>query len=312
MIEMQRRRLLFALGEVLGEGGLEAVTVGRVCARGGVSRRTFYELFADREACLLAAFESTVEQLTATLAPVYKREGRWGERVRGALTLLLERFDADPDLARLCVVETPRAGPEVLESRRRVLEALASIVDEGRGEVRAGVDIPPLTAQGIIGGVFSVVLERLLNRAPDGGSLPLAELTGPLMAMIVYPYLGSVAAKRELERSRPATARPGAPRTQSIAADPFRGLSIRFTYRTARVLATIASEPGASNRHIADHAGIADEGQTSRLLARLRTNGLIENQGQGHIKGEPNAWELTPRGQAIHTAITMQTPAPLA
>jgi DNA-binding MarR family transcriptional regulator len=85
--------------------------------------------------------------------------------------------------------------------------------------------------------------------------------------------------------------------------DPFKGLSIRFTYRTARVLATIAEDSGASNRMIAENAGIADDGQMSRLLRRLQGAGLIENLGEGHTRGEPNAWWLTERGEAIHATL---------
>jgi AcrR family transcriptional regulator len=302
VVEMQRRRLLLAIGEVLAERGLEAATVGRVCEQAGVSRRTFYELFDDRDACLLAAFDRAIERIAQTLEPAYAREGSWRERLRGALSLLLEQLDAEPDIARLCIVEAPRGGPEVLEHRRRVLEALALAVDEGRVESRSAGSAPPLTAQGVVGGALSVVHARLSEPSSADGPHPLSELTGPLMAMIVHPYLGPAAARKELER--PA---PRAPRTvPRNGADPFKGLPIRFTYRTARVLATIAADPGASNRFIADSSGIADEGQMSRLLRRLDGCGLIENHGEGHARGEPNAWTLTPRGQAIHAAIAIQ------
>jgi AcrR family transcriptional regulator len=305
VIEMQRRRLLLAFGKVVAEGGLEAAVVGRICAQAGVSRRTFYELFSDRDECLLAAFDQAIERLAQRLASVYTAKGRWRERTRAALLLLLEQFDADPDLARLCVVEAPRAGPALLEDRRRVLDALAVAVDEGRGEVRTGSEPPPLTAQGVVGGVLSVIHARLLESSPDGEAPPLVELTGSLMAMIVHPYLGPTAARKELERPVPA-----APRAVSRnGADPFKDLPIRFTYRTARVLATIASDPGSSNRHVADSAGIADEGQTSRLLRRLQGCGLIENHGDGHTRGEDNAWALTERGQAIQATIAIQETA---
>lgn len=120
--------------------------------------------------------------------------------------------------------------------------------------------------------------------------------------MILHPYLGAAAARAELKRPVPQAAPDSSPRP---GGDPFKGLPIRFTYRTARVLATIAEEPGASNRHIADSSGVADEGQMSRLLGRLRDSGLIQNRGQGQVKGEPNAWTLTDRGQAIHAAIAV-------
>jgi AcrR family transcriptional regulator len=318
VVEMQRRRLLLAFGEVVAERGLEAATVGRVCEQAGVSRRTFYELFSDREDCLLAAFDQALERLAGQVASVFAGEAAWRERVRAALALLLERLDAEPDIARLCVVEAPRAGAVLLERRRRVLDTLAVAVDEGRAEARAGSEPPPLTAQGVVGGALSVIHARLLESSspadgntragdatPDGPARPLVQLTGPLMAMIVHPYLGPTAARKELERPAP-TSPPAAPRN---GADPFKGLPIRFTYRTARVLATIATDPGASNRFIADSSGIADEGQMSRLLRRLEGCELIENRGEGHMRGEPNAWALTERGAAIHAAIAVQEPA---
>ncbi len=125
------------------------------------------------------------------------------------------------------------------------------------------------------------------------------------MAMIVHPYLGAAAARRELARSTPTTRS-----TLGSVRDPFKGLSIRFTYRTARVISTIAAEGEQgcypSNRFIADSSGIADEGQISRLLARLQRSGLIENRGVGQPKGERNAWALTKRGAAIHDALAVR------
>jgi AcrR family transcriptional regulator len=303
VVEMQRRRLLLAIGEVLAAGGLEAATVGRVCEQAGVSRRTFYELFEDREACLLAAFDQAVDHFAQILTPAYAQQGRWRDRIRAALSLLLEQLDAEPHVARLCIVEAPRAAPELLDRRRQVLEALAAAIDEGRAEARASSEPPPpLTAQGIVGGALSVIHARLSEATPDRPPRSLVELASPLMAMIVHPYLGPTAARRELERPAPASP----PASQRNGADPFKGLPIRFTYRTARVLSTIATQPGASNRHIADSSGIADEGQMSRLLRRLHQCELIENRGEGQPKGEPNAWTLTQRGEAIHAAIAMQ------
>ena len=206
--EMQRRRLLLAFGEVASTSGLEAATVGRVCEQAAVSRRTFYELFSDREDCLLAAFDQAIERFARRIRPAFQAKGSWGERVRGALSLLLEQLDGEPDVARLCIVEAPRAGHELLERRRDVLEALATAVDDGRAQTRSGGGPPPLTAQGVVGGVLSVIHARLIEssspstagsqgngRAKSGGGAGvLVGLTNPLMAMIVHPYLGPIAA----------------------------------------------------------------------------------------------------------------------
>ncbi len=305
VVEMQRRRLTHAVVEVVGEHGLEAATVGRVCEQAGVSRRTFYELFGDREDCLLAGFDAELERLAERARVPYQARGRWRERLRAALEALLEELDAQPTVGRFCVVETARAGPRTLERRRRALDSLALAVDAGHAEARAGGEPPPLTAQAVVAGALSVVHSRLLEPGSEQDVRPLVELTGPLMAMIVHPYLGAAAARRELDLPAPSAPR----REPRNGADPFRGLPIRFTYRTALVLGTIADEPGASNRHVAERAGIVDEGQVSRLLRRLEDSELIENRGQGHARGEPNAWALTRRGEAIHAAIDTRVAA---
>jgi AcrR family transcriptional regulator len=309
--EMQRRRLLLALVEVLAEHGLENASIGRICKRAGVSRRTFYEIFDDRDECLLAAFDAAVNRLAVPVLAAHRAPGAvqgkgqarkaqaWRERIRAALTALLEQFDAEPAIARMCVVETLKAGPIVAERRASVLAALVAAVEQGREETRRGNEPPPLAGQGVVGGALSVVHTRLAQAPLDGPPQPLSELTGALMAMIVHPYLGSAAAREELERPAPKVASA----SNGALKDPFKDLSIRFTYRTARVLATIATNAGASNRLVADTAGIADEGQTSRLLARLQRAELIENRGAGREKGEANAWTLTERGEAVQAAL---------
>jgi AcrR family transcriptional regulator len=299
VIEMQRRRLLLAFAEVIGDVGIDGASVGRVCGRAGVSRRTFYEIFEHREACFLVALDAALERISERAAPAYARERKWSARVRAALTAVLECFDSEPGLARMCVVETLRAGSEVSERRKHVIDVLAGAMDEGRGESKRGRALPPLTAQGVVGGALSVIHARLM----ENDRAPLLELVGPIMGMIVHPYLGAIAARTELDRSSPNT------EAKSVRGpnDPFKDLTIRLTYRTALVLSTIAAEGGRgshpSNRHIAEAAGITDDGQTSRLLRRLQHAGLIQNHSEGQPKGEPNAWTLTQRGKAVQEAI---------
>jgi DNA-binding MarR family transcriptional regulator len=78
---------------------------------------------------------------------------------------------------------------------------------------------------------------------------------------------------------------------------------MRLTYRTLMVLSAIAADPGASNRQIAQAAGVHDQGQISKLLGRLEKLGLIHNSGNGQPRGEPNAWTLAPRGQEVAQAL---------
>lgn len=312
IVEMQRRRLLTATSELVFERGVQAVTIALISARAGVSRKTFYDSFDGREGCLLEAFEEAVHKVTAAVDKAAVGEEKWVDRVRAGLVGLLSFLDEDPVAGRLVIVEALGAGVQTLEARRRVLARIVAIVDRGRTQPRASRDAPPLTAEGVVGAVFSVIHARMLASPPPAlegrvvgkhDTQPLIGLAGSLMAMIVQPYLGPTAAKGELARSVPA-ARRSSPR---LLSDPFKDLPIRLTYRTAQVLSSIAATPGASSKQVATASGITDEGQTSRLLARLQRVGLIQNTGAGAAKGEANAWTLTTKGHNVHTAITQQT-----
>jgi AcrR family transcriptional regulator len=306
--EIQRSRLLTGAVIAIDELGYPRATVGRITARARLSRRTFYQMFANRDEC----FAAVLEELAATVGGDLSAAGLeglpWRERVRMGVWRILTFFDREPVLARVCVVQALRAGPLVLERREAVLAQLAALVDDGRLEGGRGEGCTSLTAEGLIGAAFAIVYARLAR----GESEPLTGLLGELMAMIVLPYLGPAAARRE--RSRPAPALPAvATRTQPVASwsarDPLADVNLRLTHRTARVLEGIAELSGRgsdpSNREVATFAGVTDPGQISKLLRRLERLGLLVNTGAGHAKGEPNAWALTDKGQSVTHSICM-------
>ncbi len=301
--EIQRARLLAAAVRVVEELGYARTTVGHITRRARVSRRTFYEQFSNREECLAAVLEDVVGMVAGELAAAELGGLAWRERVRLGLWAILSFFDREPALARVCVLQALRGGPEVLECREEVLARLTVVVDEGRLEsVRAG-ECTALTAEGVVGAAFAIVHGRLLRG--DRGSL--RGLHGELVGMIVLPYLGVAAARREQARSVPAPragVSGGPAKAREAAADPLGGVPMRLTYRTARVLEGIAEHPGASNRLVGERAGIADPGQVSKLLARLERLGLLANTGEGHTKGEPNAWTLTARGARVARSVS--------
>lgn len=307
--ELQRARILGAMVELVRERGVGNVTVAHVVARSGVSRRTFYELFEDREACFLAAFEGAVGRAAERVVPAYAGGGsRWRERVRAGLAVLLELIDEDPATGALCIVDALAGGPVVLERRGRVVEALVDAVHEGRREAVVGRRPGRLTAEGVVGAVLSVLHRRLSTGAPGS----LLRLLNPLTAMVVLPYLGRTAADRELARRAPR----GRLVTQAAAsADPLRDLDMRLTYRTVRVLLAVCELGGRgsmggrapNSREVADASGVADQGQMSKLLWRLEHLGLIANDAPRPARGEPNAWTLTARGREVEHAIRAQT-----
>jgi AcrR family transcriptional regulator len=305
LAEIQRSRLLAAAVAVVDELGYADTTVSDVTNRARVSRRTFYELFPNREECLIAVLEDVVALIAEEVARAGVEGLAWRERVRSGLWAILSFLDREPALARVCVVQALRGGPEVLERRGEVLAGLAAVVDEGRSEGPRGEQCTPLTAEGVVGAAFAIVYARLLR----GDRRPLTGLLGELMGMVVLPYRGAAAARRELVRPAPvgpvrAATKPVA--AQRVVDDPLQGVSMRLTYRTARVLEGVGESPGASNREVATRAGIQDPGQVSKLLARLWRLGLLTNAGEGHAKGEPNAWSLTPLGERVTAQLSLR------
>ncbi len=300
--EIQRARLLGACIGAVEELGYEHVTVADITSRARVSRRTFYELFANREQCIAAVLADTVEQVQRELGHAGLAGCAWSERVRRGLWVVLCFLDREPALARVTVVHTAMGSGPVLEVREAVLARLVALVDEGRRESARGQAPSGVVAEGVLGGALAVIHARLARGERVSG------LLGELTALLVLAYLGPAAARREQRRRPPAPVRfTSTPRRVPLGdeADPLAGLPLRVTYRTARVLEGIEHRPGASNRQAGEYAGIADPGQISKLLARLARLGLVENQSLGRSKGEANAWTLTATGvQVAHSLVT--------
>jgi AcrR family transcriptional regulator/DNA-binding MarR family transcriptional regulator len=307
--DIQRARILSAMVEVAAEGGYLGAAVAPIVARAGVSRRTFYELFEGREDCFLAAFDWGVAQARQAAVEAYGSQRSWRDRIRHGLAALLAFLDSEQELARVCVIEALGAGKLVLARRSQVSDELAAALDANAPQAKGGAGaLPLLTAEGVVGGAFSVIHGRLLERgrldAEGGNRRRLIDLHGQLMALIALPYLGPRMAGEELTRVSPEL-----PARETAPARPHGGggrllerLDMRLTYRTVRCLMFIGEHPGSSNREIAQGAEISDEGQASKLLTRLTRVGLVANT-RAHGPGYPNYWTLTAHGEQVLSAV---------
>ncbi len=298
LVEIQRSRLLAGAVAALEELSYASTTVTQITSRARVSRRTFYELFENRDECLAALLDDVVGMIERELAEAALEGLAWRERVRGGLAVILGFCDREPALARVCLVHSQQGGPGRLVRREEILARLAAAIDGARGESARAADCSPLTAEGLVGAAFGIVYARVAR----GERGALVDLVGELMGMIVLPYLGPAAARREQCRSGPglaATSGRGHSAFLPARRDPLGEVQMRLTYRTAQVLECIAGEPGISNRVVAERAGVTDQGQISKLLARLERLGLAVNRGNGHARGEANAWTLTALGHEV-------------
>jgi AcrR family transcriptional regulator len=266
-----------------------------VATRAGVSEGIFFEIFPSVEECYSAAFELGLERLSHTVEEAAGRDEAWLERVRSGLVGLLGFLDDEPSWAHLLLLQTQAAGAGALECEQRLLAVITRLVENGNpGMLSEPASLPAMTVELTAGGTFAVIRARAYKEPGEA----LVELAPSLMAFIVRPYLGEAAAQAELEGkpSRTADASRSGPRVEAISRAS--ELPVRATHRTTLVLRAIADAPYSNNREIADAAGLADEGQTSKLLARLERQGVIENVGLGPARGEPNAWVLTASGRS--------------
>jgi hypothetical protein len=269
-----------------------------VAARVGIQESVVFEIFDTKQNCLQAACDETLERLSRTVTEAADCHGSWLDRLRAGVVAFLGFLDDESAWGRLLILDTPVTdGGLGLRCQQRILDILTPLLDHGAPHATTGrVPEPTLTSEFVVGGAISVIQAQMLRA--DG--TVFVGLAPSLMSFMVGPYLGGVAANAEFEgrtsaadyaaRNQPVLSRE-AGLTRAAA------LPIRVTHRTTMVLRAISQAPYSNNREIAQAAGLADEGQASKLLARLERQGVIENVGIGAGRGEPNAWLITPAGQ---------------
>jgi AcrR family transcriptional regulator len=296
--EMQRKRILDAMVGEVAERGLRGATVAGVCARAGVSRSTFYELFEDLEACILAVLRQVVSRSTALMSEAFVREDRWQDGVLAALAALLVSLDREPLLARVCLLETLAGSPAVLKHRARELAALDPLVDLGREHAHASGEPPELTAEASVASVAGILHTRLVT----GEAPPFIGLLGQLVGLVVAPYLDSHDVVREIKRGEEmarviAEEHSSAPSSSHARVRIPAGLRHPGAYRARSCVIFLAAHPGVSNKAVAAGIGVSSLGQVSELLKRLAGIGMLIKHSGG--AGRPNAWWLTPHGELI-------------
>jgi AcrR family transcriptional regulator len=194
--ESQRGRILAAMIDAVGRDGYQAARVADVIAHAGVSRKTFYEHFEDKEHCFIAAYQQSLARLLSVTLDAFEAQDEWVDSLRAGLTALLNALAYDPAVARMCFVEVLAAGPKAVDVRNEAMRGFSYIYDAGRGE--ADLDLPSFTGISMVGGLAEILYREIVA----GATTELPQLAPELMYMSVLPFLGADAAARELERGR--------------------------------------------------------------------------------------------------------------
>jgi len=193
--ESQRERLLAGLVHAVAAHGYKATTITEIVKAASVSSRDFYENFDSKEACFLAAFDAVVEHLRELIAAATEPVPDWPGRVVAALRTALDFFAAEPELARLCLVEPFTASPAIATHFRDLVVATIPYLRPGRDERPEAAALPESTEDSLLGGLIALTARSLLTGSEDS----LEQLLPDLVDFALSPYLGPARAK-ELAR----------------------------------------------------------------------------------------------------------------
>ncbi len=173
-----------AVGEAVSERGYQATIVLDIVKAAGVSRRTFYDLFAGKEEAFCAAHEEALGMLEEEVRRACGYEPSWPGKVDAALEAALRWAAVEPRRAHLLFAEPLSAGPRPAYCHDRLVKRFAPLLRRGR--ILCSVDLHPSCEEVLLGGLASVVGTRL--DPPRAASLPA--LAPSLAEFLLAPYLG--------------------------------------------------------------------------------------------------------------------------
>jgi AcrR family transcriptional regulator len=201
VLSNQRDRIVGSVIEVVSETGYAGLTVRSVIERAGVSRRTFYEHFSNKQDVFLAAYDVVVETLASEVRLAYMRGRTYPQQVAFALETFLGLLAGHPALAHVCIVQVLAAGPEALARRARALETFCDLI---RPDAKEAGRTPPLAAEVVVGGIYEIVGARVSR----GEAHLLPGLCPELLENMLLPFVGARRAASEAHRAHQRAVQP--------------------------------------------------------------------------------------------------------
>jgi AcrR family transcriptional regulator len=192
VIQNQRARILYAVSELVAERGYQKTTIELIAKSARVALGTFYEHFASKEECFIAAFDTDIEAAAELYDQLLDPDLPWADQIVQGLEILIEIVAAEPNRAKLCFVASQSAGAAAFARYQVALERVATKLREGRELSTASSKMPDGLEVAMAGGIAWLIHQRLVIDE-------LAELKGllPEMAQLVLtPYVGEEEARR--------------------------------------------------------------------------------------------------------------------
>jgi len=166
-----RQRLLDGLAQVLGERAYAELLIADVVAAPHVSRRTFYEHFEGKEACLLALCERLSDEVLTLIATGYDPEGDWVQELEKITSAYLQNLQQRPALVRALYLELLTLGPQGLAMRRRISERFTQFlimqVELSRVKEPGKRPLSPALATATVGGINELIVQAIEQGRAD-------------------------------------------------------------------------------------------------------------------------------------------------
>jgi AcrR family transcriptional regulator len=190
----QRERLLAAVIKVTVAKGYESTTVGDILGEAGVGRESFYELFDDKLDCMLAAHRILVDSLQEQVRGVYLDDDPWTRRMRRALSVTLDFFAADPEVARFTLVELSTVGPAFRPIFQAEFARAIALLEEGMGEDAPEPELAQANSLAV-----GTILARIYEEVVLGRAAQLPHLLPDLTYELLVPFVGEEHARAVAE-----------------------------------------------------------------------------------------------------------------
>jgi AcrR family transcriptional regulator len=238
----QRIRMHGAMVEAVATSSYGGTSVKQVIGLAGVSRRAFYEQFANKEECFLATFDLIAARGVARINQAYRAaDGDVEDRLRAAFAAFADEIATNAKGAVLTVVEAQTAGAAGQLRLRRATATFERMLSNSFARSPGAIPLPSPVIRGIVGGLHEATAAYLREQPLEGAPLQTEE-------MLAWTLLFQASA------------------TERMA-----------TYLATQVPAIVQTVPVERGRHVPDRAGLSEQNVRERLLQSVLRLAVTED-----------------------------------
>jgi len=186
----KRQQILSGAAKAFAAHGYRQTSVADIVKASRIARGRFYEHFGSKEECFFALYDATTAATLERVGGACKASAEdFPARVGAGISALLEAIDADPDVARVCVVEGPAVGPAITGRFEKLISDFADLLRVGRDQAGFS-ELPETVEETVVGGLYWLLYYALMEGRPK----KMSRLRPQLVEFSLIPFVGAEAA----------------------------------------------------------------------------------------------------------------------